>query len=332
MNNTSIVHVRNSIIIADYLKCDLLTHITDIPKYADKKYDVIICAYSSPYMKYNAYLTILQNNPQAKMFWLVNDHDCEDNILLRKWSLWSNQPYNMLCNNPREGYRGWILRKKMNAKTLNDWISEWYTINLNTIIFDEGQFERTKTSSERAGAVYYGTFRKHRINDMLDYNNVGYFLSTSKKNQDKYTEAGITAKFIERISWDNVESTESTLEDFFDASPEVSRLDNFKYSLYFEDVHTHDNYAFMANRFYEGVMNNTLMFYDARCKVTLEKSGYIIDQYQIVNSGDELLTKMKALDSDKKSYKNLLAVQQSNAAIIMKEKIETLEAIKKAIS
>lgn len=57
---------------------------SEIPDFMNTKYDAIICAYASPYMKYNAYLEVLNNNPQAKMFWLVNDHAEEATALIYK--------------------------------------------------------------------------------------------------------------------------------------------------------------------------------------------------------------------------------------------------------
>jgi hypothetical protein len=318
---SSIVHVKNSQIIADYLGADLISHVSQIPSVMDKQYDVIICAYASPYMKYNTYLDILVVNNEAKMFWLVNDHDVEDNILLRKWLLKYNRPYNMICNNPRAGYRHWILGKNINEKKLNDWIDEWHTVNLNALIFDETTFNATKDVQRLSDIVYYGTFRKHRIKDMLDYNSVDYFVSSSKKNHLKYQAAGIKAKFIEKLQW-------------FDKEPDLIepiglRLRDYKYSVYFEDEHTHTNYAFMANRFYECVMNNTLLFYDARCKLVIEQSGYNIDSFQMVKDGEELLEKITILAEDE--YQTLLKVQQSNFDKIMFEKKDALETIKKVV-
>jgi hypothetical protein len=320
---TSIVHVKNSMILRDYLGCDFVSHESEIEEALTKQYDNIICAYSSPYMKYNKYLEILNKNTDAKMFWLVNDHDVEDNILLRKWLIENNKPYDMICNNPREGYRGWILRKKMNGLTLNDWITNWYTVNLNTMIFDEELFYKS-LDVEKEGVIYYGTFRKHRIKDMMDYNNVNYVLSSSSKNHKKYSDAGITAKFIEKIMWTDKEP------DLFE--PVGLRLRDYKYSIYFEDEHTHSNYAFMANRFYECVMNNTLMFYDSRCSLVIERSGYNIDPFQIVKDGDELMQKMEMLDSDKESYEHYLNIQRSNCSIILAEKTTVLESIKNTLA
>lgn len=319
---TSIVHVKNSLLLRDYLDCDFVSHESEISKALEKDYDRIICAYSSPYMKYNKYLEILQKNTNADMYWLVNDHDVEDNILLRKWLLENNKPYHMICNNPRESYRGWILRKKMNGLTLNDWIQNWHTVNLNTLVFDEQMFFNT-LDAPKENVIYYGTFRKHRIKDMLDYNDVDYFLSSSTKNHAKYKDAGIKAKFIEKIMW-----TEQD-EDFFE--PVGFRLKDYKYSIYFEDEHTHTNYAFMANRFYECVMNNVLMFYDSRCHLVIKQSEYAIDPFQIVKNGEELKQKMEMLDSDHDSYKHYLSIQQSNVEKIKKERKQVFETIKEIL-
>ena len=316
---TSIVHVKNSLILRDYLGCDFVSHESEIPQAMEKSYDKIICAYSSPYMKYNKYLDILNNNPNAEMYWLVNDHDIEDSILLRKWLLMNHKQYHMICNNPREGYRGWILRKKLNGLTLNDWIKDWYTVNLNTLVFDEQAFYSTATV-DKSDIIYYGTFRKHRIKDMLNYNGVNYVLSSSSKNHLKYKDAGIQARFIEKIMWTEKEA------DLFE--PIGLRLKDYKYSIYLEDEHTHTNYAFMANRFYECVMNNVLMFYDSRCNLVIEKSGYAIDPFQVVKDGEELKQKMEMLDSDMQSYQHYLGIQQSNAEIIKSEKAYVLQTIK----
>jgi hypothetical protein len=318
----TIVHVRNSVIISNYLNADLITHESQIESALKDKYDVIICAYGSPYQMYDKYVAILEANPQAKMFWLVNDHDVEDNIVLRKWLLNNHKPYHMICNNPREGYRGWILRKAMNGKTLNDWIDEWHTVNLNALIFEEDDFYKSM-GCHKEGLIYYGTYRKWRIDEMLEYNGVDYVLSSTKKNQSKFQSAGIKATFIDKILWADAP------EDMFDYFG--LRLRDYKFSLYLEDKHTHENYAFMANRFYECVMNNVLMFYDARCNLAIEKSGYEIDDYQIVSSADELSQKMLELNNSNLKYDELLAVQQNNVNKIIADRNTALNQIMEAV-
>jgi len=323
-SNYTMVHVKNAVILKDYLGCDFISHAEHIPSVIDKSYDAIICVYASPYMKYNAYLEILDRNPEAKIFWMMNDHDVEDNILLRKWTIKYSKQYDMICNNPRSGYRDWILKKKVNEKTLNDWINNWYTVNLNTLVFDENKYLETKNNQSKDEILYYGTFRKNRIKDMKDYNNVSYRLSSNRRNHLKYQSAGITAKFIEKLVWDGSKC------DLFE--PVGMRLKDFMLSIYFEDEHTHENYAFMANRFYECLMNNTLMVYDYRCQRTIDLSGYNIHPRQIVKNGDELLELYSELKSDKGLYLELMTMQQSNAELVLKEKQEVLETIKNSLN
>jgi len=322
--NYTMVHVKNAVILRDYLQCDFISHADDVDKFIDKTYDAIICVYASPYMKYNRYLEILDNSPNAKLFWLMNDHDVEDNILLRKWVIKYNKPYHMICNNPREGYRDWILKKKIHEKTLNDWIDEWYTLNLNTMIFDEKVYAETKDFTLRDEILYYGTFRKNRIKDMTDYNDTSYRLSSNRRNHLKYKNSGIKAKFIEKLIWDKSKC------DMFE--PVGMRLKDFLISMYFEDSHTHDNYAYMANRYYEGVMNNTLMIFDHRCQQTIDKSGYSIHKDQIVKNSTELLALQEKIKKDKSYYQELLELQQSNVPKILEEKNNVLKTIKEVMN
>lgn len=317
------VHVKNAVILRDYLNCDFISHADHIPSVINKSYDVIVCVYASPYMKYNAYLEILDKNPNAKIFWFMNDHDVEDNILLRKWVLKYSKQYHMICNNPRSGYRHWVLKKKMNEKTLNDWIDEWYTVNLNTMIFDEQVYKETFDFKQRDEILYYGTYRKNRIKDMKEYNNVSYRLSSNKRNHLKYQNAGIQAKFIEKLVWDGSKC------DLFE--PVGMRLKDFMLSIYFEDEHTHDNYAFMANRFYECLMNNTLLVYDYRCQKTIDQSGYNIHPKQVIKNPDELQVLYLELKANNSLYQEMLEVQQSNVDIVLKEKQTVLETIKQSL-
>lgn len=316
---TSIVHVRNSVVIADYLNADLISVETEIPDVINKEYDVIFCMYASGYMMYNKYVDILIKNRYARVFWLVNDHTVPDNILLRKWVEKCSIGYDMICNNERESYVQSLLRLVVNGRYLNDWIENWYVVNLNCLIFDTSFIRKVKIdlfTSEKYDCVYYGTFREDRIKDMKDYNTANYGISTSKKNIDKYKEEGIIARFTDKLSWEKGKET----------------LFNFKYSIYFEDEHTHTNFAFMANRFYECLMLDVLIFFDYRCKLVIERSGYNIDPFMIVANGDELNNKMYLIDNDNVLYEKLLNIQRDNYPKILEEKTKVLETIKEIVS
>lgn len=285
-SNTSVVHIRNSLIIAQILNADLISHVSQIEAHILNEYDHIICMYASHYMKYKEYIRLIEANPEAKLWWLVNDHDMEDNILLRN-AIFGGRRINVICNNPREGYRQWVLNKKMKpiGGVFNDYIDEWHTINLNVLIFNP----YIKPVEDKKNAIYYGTFRKWRSEDMKAFNGKygPYAISTSTKNQQKYLDAGVKPiTFVDRLSW--------KIGD--------EELSKYKYSIYFEDKHTHDNYAFMANRWYECLMTDVLMFFDEKCIGTIRRSGFHIDPYLIVRDGLEMKEKMAEFDRNKIAY------------------------------
>jgi len=85
-SDTSIVHCRNSLILKKALGADLLDGEYFLPEVLKKQYDIIICCYASPYMPHVPYRQVLEKNPKARYIWLVNDHDIEDNQLLR-WGI-----------------------------------------------------------------------------------------------------------------------------------------------------------------------------------------------------------------------------------------------------
>jgi len=316
---TSIVHVRNSVVIADYLNADLISVETEIPKVINNEYDVIFCMYASGYMMYNKYVDILVKNKYARVFWLVNDHTVPDNILLRKWVEKCSIGYDMICNNERQSYVQSLLRLNVNGRYLNDWIENWYVVNLNCLIFDTSFIRRVKIDlfrSEKEDCVYYGTFREDRLKDMLRYNTADYGISTSTKNIEKYKDFGVKARFTDKLSWEKGKET----------------LFNFKFSLYLEDEHTHTNFAFMANRYYECLMLDVLLFFDYRCNLVIERCGYKIDDFMIVKDGDELNDKMNKINNDNNLYETLLNVQRDNYSKIIEEKEGVLKKIMEVIS
>jgi hypothetical protein len=88
----------------------------------------------------------------------------------------------------------------------------------------------------------------------------------------------------------------------------------------------------MANRFYECLMNNTLLVYDYRCQKTIDLSGYNIHPRQIIKNGDELLELYQDLKANKGLYLELMEVQQSNVELVLKEKEEVLSTIKNSLN
>ena len=315
---TSIVHVRNSMILRDYFDCDIISVENEIASVIDKKYDVIICMYASGYMMYNKYLEILIRNKNAKVFWMVNEYSVPDNILLRKWVQKCGIGYDMICNLARESYKQSHLNLTIRDRKLNDWIINWHTINLNCLIFDNSFVRKVKKDlfrQKKEDCVYYSTYRPDRIKDMLDYNGADCGISTSKKNILNFKKDGIFARYGRKLSWTKGRET----------------LYNYRYSIYFEDTHTHTNYNHMANRFYECLMLDVLLFYDFRCLSTIEQSKYHVDNFLVVKNGAELTEKIDILNTNEAMYNELLNSQRSNIPVVLQEKQSVLERIKEIL-
>jgi len=281
-SDTSIVHCRNSIILKNYLGADLLDGEYALASILKNKYDVIICCYASPYMPHIPYRKVIDQNPGARLVWMVNDHDLEDNQLLR-YAITQGRSYDMICNNPRNGYRHWILGKNIEGKKLNDFIIDWHTTNLNSLIFRDTR--NVPNPEGKNGTIYYGTYRKHRADDFKLYLNRGITVSSSIKHWKKFEALGCTANFIRPLGWEK----------------DKENLRDFKYSIYLEDKHTHDNFAFMANRYYEALMCDAVPLFAPNTSKTLKGSNYSSDiaTSQILPEGlygDGLLEYISKLD------------------------------------
>lgn len=318
-SNTSIVHVRNSLILKKELDYELVTHMSQIPNALEKQWDHIVCCYASPYMKYKAYMDIIDNNPNAKLWFLVNDYDLEDNVLLRNVVKKYHKKYNVICNTERSGYRHWILGKKLEEKKLNDWIDEWHVANLNCLIFNyKNNIEQPLAN--KSNCIYFGTPRKHRYKDMVAFNGIeDYYISSSAKNQLKYTNAGIEAQYIDKLDWTTGNET----------------LNEYKYSIYFEDVHTHNVYSGLANRFYECLMCDVVLFFDAKCEKTVQKArdhGYKISDFLLVKDAKDLNSKMQLMNKNHEMYLEVLGAQRENIDVALVDRNICLDKINTILS
>lgn len=313
-SKTSVAHARNSVLLADTIGADLITCERDIHITEGKKYKNIICSYASPYMKYKKLIHVIRDNPEAKLWWFVNDHDLEDNILLRNIIKETNgeRKINMICNNTRENYRGWILRKKIKnlegevIGLLDDFIIEWHTLNLNVLLFN--YLLPYTWTDKKFESIYYGTMRKWRLPDLLEYQKTGMFLSATSKSQKKFIKNGVDmCRMVDKLSWERGRE----------------QLKRYKFSLYIEDLHTHDHYAHMANRFYEALICNTINIFDGKCSENIRKSGFEIDDRFIVNNSDEYIKTVSGMKTQS-DFENALI---DNEKHIIKAKVEHDELI-----
>lgn len=280
-DSTSVmVHCRNAAVLAKELGADLIEGELDA-FLLNQPYDNIICNYASFYMPWRAYYDkILNEQKDARLWWMVNDHDVEDNILLRNVLKATNckRTYGVISNNTREGFRQWILRKwiEKDKVRLNDCIDDWHTINLNALTFENFTDELpdpTWLVKENYPAIYWGSWRKWRLPYFQKYAHQDIYFSTSSKNEQKLLEGGCLYRYIGPLSW----GAGGTLHDA-------------NATVYLEDPHTHSNYAFPANRFYEALSYNVTVAFDESCSDTAETMHY--NGYKgigMINSPEALL-------------------------------------------
>lgn len=156
----------------------------------------------------------------------------------------------------------------------------WWHINLNTILFEESIIKKTPPP-KKYDVIYYGMFRPDRAIYFRRYFDERIHVSTSSKNVILFKNIGVRPTFIESFLW----GASSTIE-------------NFRFSLYIEDVYTHSHYNFPANRFYEALMFNVVVLIDANARKTFDTAGYPTDDY-IVEDADSLHRKIREM---KKNY------------------------------
>lgn len=295
INRTKMIdaHCRNSIILSNYLKCDLLLIESDFLAALKNKYDILILSYASRYAPFKLIEELFKRNKNAKKFWLTNEYNLSPigTIVDYKHSIIGNfekQPY-----------------------TRN--VLNYYSININLLLAKPPNDFDYK--HKKYDCIYYGTFRVHRKEYFEKYLQNDIYLSTSPKNFKKFKHIGCNPKYISKLNWVGNKET----------------LNLFKYQLYIEDDRTHTNFCSLANRWYEAGFCNNVVFFDANCRNTIELSeiGYYKEQVEqyIVKDYEDLKNKIKECNKD---FEKHLAIQKSwriNETLLKKQLLEKFENI-----
>lgn len=255
-------------------------------------YNIIIFNYASLYQDVNFYKYILELNPKAIIIWLTNEWDLKPNSVIH------NRINYVITNN----------LKKYNYP---NFIEAIYA-NINLLIYKE----TNELTPKKYDCIYYGSFRKDRKQYFTEYLQNDVYLSTSAKNFKKYKHIGCNPKYINKLSWHDKKET----------------LNNFRYSLYIEDVFSHNIYTHFANRWYEAGFCNNVVFFDRNCINTINKSeiaSYINEiEFYIVGSYAELQAKIKECNKD---FEYHLNVQKKWRANELQERSNMLKQLKEII-
>lgn len=223
-------------------------------------YDCIIFNHASRY----SYISDewLHKNKDAKLFYITNEYNLGEPLILWSWVKQHDIKFHVIANHDMSA-----------SKVVKKYVDSWNVVNLNTLIVENDPTVSTDEffGFEKQHCVYYGTFRKDRTKYFQKYLTGQVIVSTHAKNHSKFRDIQVHGPFCDRIDWSG------------------SGLSNYKTLLYIEDESTHDNYNFLANRFYEALNYNVFPLFDKSCLNTIKKSNYDIPDYAVVDNIDEVL-------------------------------------------
>ena len=263
-------HIRNAVKLKDLFRGDLVILPSDLDRIQGIQYDHVIFSYGSYHFKFKPFMEFVETQKNAKFYWLTNEYNLAPNGSVYKFL--RSKGFTIIAN---------FVEQACKVSKYD----EFMMINLNTLLFDEPEEDIKK----KYDLIYYGTFRPDRIDYFKKYFNENVFVSTSTKNFKRLKAENINARFIKKLNW---------------KIGGRGNLSLFRYSLYIEDKFTHDNFNYLANRFYEAVSNKCVLFFDKSCKGTIEKSNLDIDKRFIVDSYEEI---QSVIDSS--SYEELYQLQ-----------------------
>lgn len=173
-----------------------------------------------------------------------------------------------------------------------------------------------KLTDKKYDCIYYSRYRADRMKYCKEYIQGDIYLSTHPKNHKHFYHAGCRPKTIKHIDWAEGKET----------------LNQFKYSLYIEDVYTHSVFNNLANRWYEAGFCNNVVFFDVNCWNTIEKSeiAYFKEQISdyIVSSHSELIQKINYCNQD---FEKHLAIQKTWRLQEMQLRKEMIDELKNII-
>jgi hypothetical protein len=250
------------------------------------QYDFIMFVSATFYFQFERFVELMDNQTNCKIGWITNEHDLFMQDFLKKYGV------DFIIANFEES----------GVKKAHRSYEKFLMVNLNTLIAKP----RNPWYLKKHDLIYYGTYRKWRDDYFKKYLVDDMILSTSSKNVKKYLISGCDCLLTDRLNWKHGQET----------------LNLFKASLYIEDNVNHKLYNHLANRWYESLSCNCMMFFDKSCENTIKRSGYQINDYFMVDSYEEIVDKIDNVDVDMLDHHFII-----NTDLALTEKSRTLSDI-----
>ena len=252
-------HLRNAYVMRDELGATILYNRNHLRENWDKRFKHIIVSYGTFYADIVPFLRWMEDRKDtANFYFMSNEYNLIPNSSFYRFLKENN--YSVIANHVEKG-------------TSVKEYDKFHTFNLNLLLFNG----RNEPTEKKYDLIYWGSFRPNREVYFKKYFNRNMMLSTSQKNLRKFRAIGCDAIGINKLDWTKNKET----------------LNLFKYTLYIEDVKTHNHYSHLANRFYEALQCNVLMFFDINTKKTTELAGLEISKFYFVENTKELQAKIK---------------------------------------
>jgi len=264
-------HLRNAIIISEYLNCDLLCIEQDFIKALDKSYDVLILGYASHYAPFQLIKKLQEKNPNARKIVLSNEYNIAS-------SIGGFKPYTIIAN----------YEKLSSSKS----VIKQHFLNLNLLLAKTPN----KIINKKYDCIYFGTFRVNRSIYFKEYLKDNIYLSTSPKNFKKFKHIGCSPKYIDKLNW---ETNKETLNLF-----------KYQLYIEDTHTHTNFN-NLANRYYEAGFCNNVVFFdNNCRLTIEKSELNYYKEQveFYIVNNYKELQEKIKECNKD---FGKHLAIQKS---------------------
>jgi hypothetical protein len=298
------VHTRCSLILARELGADIIggtcvdTMRTRIPASylhcLKKKYNALVFPYGSHYINWIHYPKFIQANPEAQIFWMINEWDSTHPFsFLKKFCHITTDKIVMITNVEQDNTRASHFKA--------------------SVVIDQGlPIARPPNPLTRKTHpfIYCGRFRPGRMKYFREYlQGSDMVISTSPKNITKWKNAGCSAcKFCGKFSWE----------------PGREMLNNFKFTIYIEDEFTHSHYNGLPSRFFEALFCNVIMMFDRNCAESMRRSEIEVPEIFWVSDYAEMRAKMRAIESQ---FEKHLALQHAWLPGIMDKREKMLRRL-----
>lgn len=262
---TITAHSRNALILANELDITLISTSEELSALNRSDYSMFIVVGAAFYPKTAEIEAWIRDGAIDKMIWINNEYQVSP-----------NSEYSRLFKD----YDSLVISNNTESSNKIKGYNEFEHVNINALLFDQ----INRPILKKYDLCYFGGYRPGRRLYLQKYFSRSEFhISSSKKNLRRINQlCGVNSVFCDKFSWTERRET----------------LNLFKFSLYIEDEHSHENYTCLANRFYECLKCNVVLLFDKSCKRTIELSNYIVPEKFFVEKKEDLEQKVTNLDYD----------------------------------